>query len=80
MEEFPLIINATPVGTYPAIEDCPLSSLDGIGKDHLIYDLIYNPENTKLLVQAAHRGATVKSGLEMLKIQAEESWKIWTVS
>lgn len=80
LEEFPLIINATPVGTYPAIEDCPLSSLDGIGKDHLIYDLIYNPENTKLLVQAAHRGATVKSGLEMLKIQAEESWKIWTVS
>ena len=80
LEEFPLIINATPVGTNPAIEDCPLSSLDGIGKDHLIYDLIYNPENTKLLVQAANRGATVKSGLEMLKIQAEESWKIWMVS
>ncbi len=80
LEDFPLIINATPVGTYPAIEDCPLSSLDGIGKDHLIYDLIYNPENTKLLAQAADRGATVKSGLEMLKIQAEESWKIWMVS
>ncbi len=80
LEDFPLIINATPVGTYPAIEDCPLSSLDGIGKNHLIYDLIYNPENTKLLAQAADRGATVKSGLEMLKIQAEESWKIWMVS
>lgn len=74
---YPIIINTTPVGTHPEVENCPLKSVDGIGKDHLVYDLIYNPETTKLLAQAADRGATIKNGLEMLEIQAEESWKIW---
>ena len=80
LSEFPIIINTTPLGTHPNEEDCPLSFFDGIGKEHLVYDLIYNPETTKLLAQCADRGATIKNGLEMLEIQAEESWKIWNQS
>jgi shikimate dehydrogenase len=77
LSEFPLIINTTPIGTHPNEADCPLSTLDGIGPEHLVYDLIYNPETSKLLAQASDRGASIKNGLEMLQIQAEESWKIW---
>ena len=78
LQDFPLIINTTPVGTFPNSGDCPLSNLNGIGVNHLVYDLIYNPEKTCLLSQAEGRGAQIKNGLEMLEIQAEESWKIWT--
>ena len=77
LDQYPVIINTTPLGTYPNTEDCPLSSFEGIGKQHLVYDLIYNPQTTKLLAQAADRGASIKNGLEMLEIQAEESWSIW---
>jgi len=77
LSEFPIIINTTPLGTHPNEDDSPLKSFDGIGKDHLVYDLIYNPGITKLLAQCAERGATMKNGVEMLEIQAEESWKIW---
>lgn len=74
---FSLIINTTPVGTYPNMDEMPFQQLQGIGEEHLVYDLIYNPKETSLLRQAAARGALTKNGLEMLEIQAEESWKIW---
>lgn len=77
LASFPLIINTTPVGTFPNTEDSPLRSLKGVGEKHLVYDLIYNPALTCLLSQAKQLGAHTKNGLEMLEIQAEESWKIW---
>lgn len=74
---FPIIINATPLGTAPNIEDHPPIPYDSISSEHLIYDLVYNPAQTTFLQKAKEMGATTKNGEEMLKIQAEAAWKIW---
>lgn len=79
IENHPLIIQTTPVGMYPNIEETLPFDLDGIGKDHLVYDLIYNPEKTKFLTDAEYRGAIIKNGLEMLHLQAEGAWQIWNM-
>lgn len=73
----PLIIHTTPVGMYPQMNDSIKLPFKAITPQHLCYDLIYNPEETKFLSYCKQQGATVKNGLEMLTIQAEESWKIW---
>jgi shikimate dehydrogenase len=75
-----LIINTTPVGTFPGIEDFPAIPYQYITEEHLLYDLIYNPSKTRFLEFGEQKGATVVNGFEMLKIQAEESWKIWNDS
>ena len=72
-----LIINTTPVGMHPKVEDHPALPYEGITERHLLYDLVYNPEETKFLTLAKERGATIKNGLEMLHLQAEASWRIW---
>ena len=72
-----IIINCTPVGTYPNIDDCPDIPYDGISRDHLLYDLIYNPPQTKFLKQGKQRGATICNGLKMLELQAQKAWDIW---
>jgi shikimate dehydrogenase len=72
-----LIINTTPLGTSPDIEGCANIPYDGISARHLLYDLIYNPEKTKFLIEGEKRGAQIFNGYKMLVIQAEESWKIW---
>ncbi len=74
---YKLIINTTPVGMYPNVDDVPPISFRSIGENHLVYDLIYNPEETKFLSLAKARGAVVKNGFEMLQLQAEASWEIW---
>jgi len=73
---YPLIINTTPVGMYPenGRPDIPYQAL---GAQHLLYDLIYNPGETRFLQGGREQGATVKNGLEMLHLQAEASWQIW---
>ena len=73
-----LIINTTPVGTFPRTEEYPEIPYYAITSDHLLYDLIYNPAESQFLRKGKKRGAMIKNGLEMLEIQAEESWKIWT--
>lgn len=73
-----LIINTTPIGMYPDIGAAPPIPYDGIGDHHLLYDLIYNPEETQFLANGKERGATTKNGFEMLTLQAEASWDIWT--
>ncbi len=70
-------VNTTPVGLAPDSESVLPLDFNQIGSAHLVYDLIYNPEKSKLLQKAAQMGATIKNGMEMLVIQAEESWKIW---
>lgn len=72
-----LLINTTPVGQYPNSNDLLPIPYIGITDKHLVFDLLYNPEETMFLKEARVRGAITKNGLEMLEIQAEESWKIW---
>ncbi|MBS1504272.1 MAG: shikimate dehydrogenase [Bacteroidetes bacterium] len=72
-----LIINTTPVGMSPNIDECPPIPYEQLTGDHLLYDLIYNPEETLFLKKGAEHGATIKNGYEMLVLQAEKSWEIW---
>ena len=72
-----LIINTTPLGMFPDIEGYPDIPYNAIGKRHLLYDLVYNPNKTLFLLKGEQRGAIIKNGLDMLVTQAEESYKIW---
>lgn len=73
-----LIVNTTPSGMYPHIHAAPPINYDIITAQHYLFDLIYNPEKTLFLKRGESRGAAIENGHEMLIIQAEESWKIWT--
>jgi shikimate dehydrogenase len=75
-----LIINTTPVGMYPHLHDHPSIPFEFLTPAHLVYDLIYNPRETRLLRLAREAGASTKNGLEMLTIQAEAGWEIWNAS
>ena len=77
MSYYKLIINTTPIGMYPHIDEAPQLPFEYIGEHHLLFDLIYNPEETKFLAMGRERGATTKNGFEMLQLQAEASWDIW---
>lgn len=72
-----LIINTSPVGMYPDIDHSPNIPYEFISSDHLVYDLVYNPEESQFLRFAKERGALTMNGLDMLKHQAEKAWKIW---
>lgn len=73
-----LIIQTTPVGTFPNVEDCLDFPFDGITDQHLIIDLIYNPNYTKFIVNASEKGAKTANGFYMLEQQAEKAWEIWS--
>ena len=77
IESNKLIINTTPLGTFPGTGECPDIPYRYLTPEHLLYDLVYNPEKTLFLQKGEARGAMVKNGYEMLVLQAEESWKIW---
>ncbi|MEE1884591.1 shikimate dehydrogenase family protein [Pedobacter flavus] len=77
LEKYLLIINTTPLGMYPNITEQPSIDYNFITSKHLVYDLIYNPEQTLFLENCANMGAKTKNGYEMLVLQAEESWRIW---
>ena len=77
MESHPIIINCTPVGTYPNITEKPPLPYHHINATHLLYDLIYNPEKTAFLAAGEHNNATFCNGLKMLQGQAEKAWEIW---
>jgi shikimate dehydrogenase len=76
-DNYQLIINCTPLGTHPNIEECPPIPYDYFTPEHIAYDLIYNPEETLFLKHAKSKGAVTKNGYEMLVLQAEKGWKIW---
>ena len=80
IESFRFLINCTPLGTFPDVEKMISVDVDGIGNKHLVYDLVYNPAQTLLLKSAKEKGAIAVNGLSMLRIQAEESWRIWNAS
>jgi len=77
MEEYPLIINTTPLGSFPKMDTAPAIPYEYLTERHYLYDLVYNPAKTLFLQQGEERGATIKNGYEMLVGQAELSWKIW---
>lgn len=78
MQAFSIIINTTPVGQFPFIDDAPSLPYAFVTAKHYLYDLVYNPGMTQFLKQGELKGARIKSGLEMLEIQAKENWKIWS--
>jgi shikimate dehydrogenase len=75
--DYTLIINTTPLGSFPAINEAPPIPYEALTASHFLFDLIYNPEKTLFLKKGEAKGAAIKNGYEMLVIQAEESWKIW---
>ncbi len=77
VEDHKIIIQCTPVGTFPNVEDCLNFPFEGITKNHLIIDLIYNPSYTKFIVKASEKGAKTVNGYYMLEQQAEKAWEIW---
>jgi len=79
IRENSLIINCTPLGMYPEIESFPKLPYKLLNSKHLLYDLVYNPKQTKFLRLGLANNALIKNGEEMLILQAEESWKIWNL-
>ena len=77
IKDHSLIVNCTPVGTFPNVSDYPPIPYKFLTKDHVLYDLIYNPRETEFLKRGFAKGATVKNGMKMLEFQAKKSWKIW---
>jgi len=80
MREYEVIINTTPLGTYPNVEACPDIPYEYITDRHYLFDLVYNPAKTVFLRKAETAGAAICNGYDMLVIQAEESWKIWNAT
>lgn len=72
-----LIINTTPLGTFPQVEEIPKIPLDQLNSSHLVFDLVYNPAETGLMKACVAAGGKAQNGLEMLELQAEAAWKIW---
>jgi shikimate dehydrogenase len=79
MEQYTVIVNTTPVGMYPDVGRSPDIPYDLLTPGHLLYDLLYNPDETAFLLEGKKRDCTVKNGLEMLILQAYESWRIWNM-
>ena len=78
MNEYLIVVNATPLGTFPKVDTCPDIPYQFITKDHVLYDLVYNPEETLFLKKGKAQGAKTKNGLEMLHLQALlRAWEIW---
>lgn len=75
--EYYIIINTTPLGTFPNVKECPSIPYSFITNQHLLYDLVYNPEQTQFLKNGFNQGAKTINGLKMLELQAEKAWKIW---
>ena len=77
MKQSKLIINTTPAGMYPNVDTFPPIPYELLGKGHLLYDLVYNPDETRFLAKGRDKGAVIKNGFEMLQLQADASWEIW---
>ncbi len=77
MKHWPIIVNCTPLGTVPNLDEMPNIPMDGIGENHFCIDLIYNPSETKFLNIAKTNGALTLNGYDMLQFQAEAAWGIW---
>lgn len=77
LDNYQIIINTTPLGTFPKVDECPNLPYQFMTKNHYAFDLVYNPSETLFLKNAKTHGATVANGADMLIFQAEKSWEIW---
>jgi shikimate dehydrogenase len=77
LSQYTLIINATPLGTFPKTDACPDIPYEALTAEHYLFDLVYNPEKTLFMQNGELQGANTKNGLEMLHLQAEKAWEIW---
>lgn len=73
-----VIVNASPIGTFPNIDESPAIPYQFLTSNHLLYDLVYNPPETQFLKNGKLKGAITKNGYEMLQLQALAAWEIWT--
>lgn len=80
MAEHTVIVNCTPLGMFPDVDSCPAIPYELISARHLLFDCVYNPEETLFLRKGKAQGAAIKNGLEMLTGQAKAAWKIWNES
>ena len=77
IKQHQIIINTTPLGTFPTVDDCPPIPYEYLTPQHYLFDLVYNPTVTTFMNKGLQHNAFVKNGFEMLCLQAEENWKIW---
>ncbi|GGZ91063.1 shikimate dehydrogenase family protein [Algibacter mikhailovii] len=77
LKDYQIVINCTPLGTFPDVDSAPNIPYKGLNENYILFDLIYNPEETKFLKQGREKGATTLNGLNMLRLQAEKAWSIW---
>lgn len=77
MQQYEIVVNCSPVGMFPHTDEAPALPYEALTENHLLYDLVYNPDETLFLKRGAEHGATTKNGLEMLHLQAIASWEIW---
>jgi len=77
MEKHTVVVNCTPVGMWPNVDDCPAIPYQFLTDKHLLYDLLYNPDETLFMKKGEEQGAVVKNGLEMLLLQAFAGWNMW---
>jgi len=80
VKEWPWIINCTPIGMFPDVDNCPPIPYEALTENNFLYDLIYNPEETLFLKHGYKRGASIQNGLQMLHRQADAAWEIWNPS
>ena len=77
LQNYQVVVNCSPVGMYPNIDACPAIPYEALTPGHLLFDVVYNPEETLFMKRGAEQGAVVKNGLEMLYLQAVASWEFW---
>ena len=77
IQEYNVIVNCTPLGMYPNVDSCPKLPYEAMDSHTLLYDLLYNPDETLFMTKGREQGAVVKNGLEMLLLQAFASWEFW---
>lgn len=77
MKEYSVIVNCSPVGMFPKVDQAPAIPYELLTQEHLLFDLVYNPEETLFMKKGREQGAIVKNGLEMLYLQAVASWRFW---
>ena len=77
LKEYTVIVNCSPVGMYPKVDQCPSLPYECLTASHLLYDIVYNPTTTLFMKRGAEQGATVKNGIELLERQAIASWEFW---
>ncbi|MBQ7462605.1 MAG: shikimate dehydrogenase [Bacteroidaceae bacterium] len=77
LKEYTVVVNCSPVGMFPKVDEAPAIPYEYLTQKHLLFDCVYNPEDTLFMQKGREQGATVKNGLEMLHLQAIASWRFW---